>query len=78
MIISIFYFILLIDCGILLNGFVVIEMLAKLGARGHGRNWLRARLFLRFKSVFFLIIFFFKLFFSNHFDMLMSKIIFKK
>jgi hypothetical protein len=74
MIISIFYFILLIDCGILLNGFVVIEMLAKLGARGHGRNWLRARLFLCFKSVFFK-----KLFFSsNHFDRLMSKIIFKK
>jgi len=32
MIILIFYFILLIDCGILLNGFVVIEMLAELGA----------------------------------------------
>jgi hypothetical protein len=67
MIISIFYFILLIDCGILLNGFVVIEMLAKLGARGHGRNWLRARLFLRFKSVFFLNYFFLQIIFFKSF-----------
>jgi hypothetical protein len=36
MIVLIFYFILLIDCGILLNGFVVIEMLAELGAE---RPW---------------------------------------